>query len=145
MDEDWRKRWGFGAGGKLIENKLFWFYAYDQFKRNFPGLAKPATPSTFFNQWADLALPGGATCTKVSTTKSGVTTVNAKLSGTGTSPGDLEACTLAWRAYGGNYAAAAERSTTSFCMVRRSHPSRVSRQWDCLMIWARVRAPATKC
>jgi outer membrane receptor protein involved in Fe transport len=105
--KDWRKRWAFGAGGKLIENKLFWFYAYDQFKRNFPGLAKPATPSSFFNQWADLTLPAGATCTTVSTTKSGVTTVNAKLSGTGTSPGDLEACTLAYRAYGGNYAAAA--------------------------------------
>ncbi len=105
--KDWRKRWGFGAGGKLIENKLFWFYAYDQFKRNFPGLAKPATPSAFFNQWADLTLPAGATCTKVSTIKSGVTTVNAKLTGTGTAPGDLEACTLAYRAYGGNYAAAA--------------------------------------
>ncbi len=38
--KDWRKRWGFGAGGKLIENKLFWFYAYDQFKRNFPGPRK---------------------------------------------------------------------------------------------------------
>ena len=105
--KDWRKRWGFGAGGKLIENKLFWFYAYDQFKRNFPGLAKPATPSTFFNQWADLTLPGGATCTEVTTTKGTTTTVNAKLTGSGTSSGDLEACTLAWRAYGGNYAAAA--------------------------------------
>jgi hypothetical protein len=37
---DWRKRWGFGAGGKLIENKLFWFYAYDQFN----GIS-PAWPS----------------------------------------------------------------------------------------------------
>jgi outer membrane receptor protein involved in Fe transport len=105
--KDWRKRWGFGAGGKLIENKLFWFYSYDQLKRNFPGLAKPATPSAFFNQWADLTLPGGAICSKVSTTKGTTTTANAKLTGTGTAPGDLEACTLAWRAYGGNYAAAA--------------------------------------
>ena len=55
---DWRKRWGFGAGGKLIENKLFWVYAYDQFKRNFPGLAKPSSPAAFFNYWADLSLPG---------------------------------------------------------------------------------------
>ena len=105
--KDWRKRWGFGAGGKLIENKLFWFYAYDQFKRNFPGLAKPSSPSAFFNQWADLTLPNGAACgTKSTTNSSGVTTVNATYTGTG-SPGNLEACTLAWRVYGGNYAMAA--------------------------------------
>jgi hypothetical protein len=93
--KDWRKRWGFGAGGKLIENKLFWFYAYDQFKRNFPGLAKPSSPAAFFNYWADLNLPAGATC---STSTKG-TTVSAKFTGTG-SPGDAEACTLAWRLYG---------------------------------------------
>lgn len=108
--KDWRKRWGFGAGGKLIENKLFWFYAYDQFKRNFPGLAKPATPASFFGQWADLALPTGAACASVTTTKNGVTTTNAKFSGASApSPGDNEACTLAWRAFGGNYEAAAAK------------------------------------
>ncbi|MBW8869792.1 MAG: TonB-dependent receptor, partial [Acidobacteriales bacterium] len=109
---DWRKRWGFGAGGKLIENKLFWFYAYDQFKRNFPGLAKPSSPSAFFNYWADVSLPGGATCTTASATKSGVTTASAKYSGTG-SPGNAEACTLAWRLYGAgdasHYASAAAK------------------------------------
>src|SRR6202048_5004568 len=47
--KDWRKRGGFGAGGPLLKNKLFWFYAYDQYKRNFPGVAKPASPSAFFN------------------------------------------------------------------------------------------------
>lgn len=110
--KDWRKRWGFGAGGKLIENKLFWFYAYDQFKRNFPGLAKPSSPSAFFNQWADLALPSGATCTTTttSTTSSNgtTTTFSSKYSGSG-SPGNNEACALAWRIYGGNYATAAAR------------------------------------
>jgi outer membrane receptor protein involved in Fe transport len=104
--KDWRKRWGFGAGGKLVTNKLFWFYAYDQFKRNFPGLAKPASPSAFFNYWADLSLPSGAACT----TSTKGTTVSAKFTGSG-SPGDAEACTLAWRLYGagdaGNYARAA--------------------------------------
>lgn len=107
---DWRKRWGFGAGGKLIENKLFWFYAYDQFKRNFPGLAKPSSPSAFFNYWADLALPAGATCSTASKTSGTTTTVSAKYSGTG-SPGNSEACALAWRLYGAgdatHYASAA--------------------------------------
>jgi outer membrane receptor protein involved in Fe transport len=103
--KDWRKRWGFGAGGPLIKDKLFWFYAYDQYRRNFPGVAKPSTPSAFFGssinvQWADLALNGG-TCVK-----SGTTSKFTPASGTAT-PGDIGACALAWRVYGGNYATAA--------------------------------------
>ncbi|MGD0368647.1 MAG: carboxypeptidase regulatory-like domain-containing protein [Acidobacteriaceae bacterium] len=96
--KDWRKRWGFGAGGPLIKDKLFWFYAYDQYRRDFPGVAKPATPSAFFNQYADLALPSGATCTASAT--------KATFTGTG-SAGDTNACALAYRVFGGNYATAA--------------------------------------
>ncbi len=96
--KDWRKRWGFGAGGPLIRDRLFWFYAYDQYRRNFPGVAKPATPAAFFNQYADLALPSGASCTASAT--------KATFSGTGQA-GDTNACALAWRVYGGNYATAA--------------------------------------
>jgi len=107
--KDWRKRWGFGAGGKLITNRLFWFYAYDQFKRNFPGLAKPSSPAAFFNYWADLSLPSGATC---STATKG-TTISAKFTGTG-SPGDAEACTLAWRLYGAGDAASYARAAAQF-------------------------------
>jgi hypothetical protein len=95
---DWRKRWGFGAGGPLIKDKLFWFYAYDQYKRNFPGVAKPNSPSAFFNQYADLALPTGAACTASSTA--------SNYTGTG-SAGNAGACALAWRVYGGNYSTAA--------------------------------------
>jgi hypothetical protein len=95
---DWRKRWGFGAGGSLVRNKLFWFYAYDQYRRNFPGVSKPASPSAFYNQFADLALPSGATCTASAT--------KATFTGTG-SAGDTSACALAYRVYGGNYATAA--------------------------------------
>ncbi|WP_049961231.1 TonB-dependent receptor [Pseudacidobacterium ailaaui] len=96
--KDWRKRWGFGAGGPLIKDKLFWFYAYDQYRRNFPGVAKPASPSAFFNQYADLTLPSGVTCTATAT--------KASLNGS-TSLGDMNACALAWRVYGGNYSTAA--------------------------------------
>lgn len=95
---DWRKRWGFGAGGPLIKDKLFWFYAYDQYRRNFPGVAKPSSPAAFFNQYADLTLPAGAACTASST--------KATFSGTG-SAGDTNACALAYRVFGGNYATAA--------------------------------------
>jgi outer membrane receptor protein involved in Fe transport len=99
---DWRKRWGFGAGGPLLKNKLFWFYAYDQYRRNFPGVAKPATPSTFFNQYADLTIPAGSTCTASAT----AATFTAP-AGTTATPGDINACALAYRVDAGNYAAAA--------------------------------------
>ncbi len=46
--KDWRKNWGFGVGGPLIKDKLFWFYAYDQYKRNFPGTGKATNPGVFF-------------------------------------------------------------------------------------------------
>lgn len=95
---DWRKRWGFGAGGSLVRDKLFWFYAYDQYRRNFPGVSKPASPSAFYNQFADLSLPGGATCTASAT--------KATFNGTG-SAGDINACALAYRVYSGDYATAA--------------------------------------
>ena len=104
--KDWRKRWGFGAGGPLIKDKLFWFYAYDQYRRNFPGVAKPSSPAAFFNQWADLTLPTGAACGTATTVKGSTTTVNALFTGTG-SAGDNDACALAQRVFGGNYATAA--------------------------------------
>lgn len=98
--KDWRKRWGFGMGGPIVKDKLFWFYAYDQYKRNFPGVAKPSSPGAFFNQWADLTLPSGATCIQTSaTSKTNITTFSSKFTGTGSS-GDNEACALAWRVYG---------------------------------------------
>src|SRR6266852_615681 len=34
---DWRKIAGFGAGGAIIKDKLFWFATYDWYHRNFPG------------------------------------------------------------------------------------------------------------
>ena len=59
--KDWRKQWGFGAGGPLLHNKLFWFYSYDQSQRNFPGTARASDPADTFAA-ADVTLPAGATC-----------------------------------------------------------------------------------
>ncbi|MFC6645704.1 TonB-dependent receptor domain-containing protein [Granulicella cerasi] len=47
--KDKRNQYGFGVGGPLIKDKLFWFYAFDAFRRNFPGVAVPANPSQFYN------------------------------------------------------------------------------------------------
>ncbi len=38
--EDLREQWGLGAGGPVRRDKLFWFFAYDQYHRNFPGIAR---------------------------------------------------------------------------------------------------------
>lgn len=39
---DWRKVAGFGVGGPLVKDKLFWFVAYDWYHHNFPGVAAPS-------------------------------------------------------------------------------------------------------
>ena len=46
--KDWRKMWGFGVGGLIIKDKLFFFFTYDQYRRNFPGLAAIPSPAAFF-------------------------------------------------------------------------------------------------
>lgn len=59
--KDNRNQYGFGVGGPLIKDKLFWFYAFDAYRRNFPGTAKANNPASFFVN-ADAALPAGQTC-----------------------------------------------------------------------------------
>ncbi len=45
---DRRQQFGFGIGGAIIKDKLFWFYAYDQSRRNFPGIARTTDPYDLF-------------------------------------------------------------------------------------------------
>ncbi len=59
--KDNRNQYGFGVGGPLIKDRLFWFYSFDQFKRNFPGTARAANPNAFFTT-PDPNLPAGQTC-----------------------------------------------------------------------------------
>jgi hypothetical protein len=46
---------GFGVGGALIKDKLFWYFAWDGYHRNFPGTAITSGPNVFF------ATPSAAT------------------------------------------------------------------------------------
>ena len=69
--KDWRKIWGFAVGGPIIKDKLFFFYAYDQFRRNYPATAKVGSPSTFFAT-PDLGTP--LTTAGVATTCAGTGT-----------------------------------------------------------------------
>ena len=46
--KDWRKQYGFGVGGAILKDRIFWFYAFDQSKRNFPGVARTSDPYDMF-------------------------------------------------------------------------------------------------
>jgi hypothetical protein len=82
--KDWRKQWGFGVGGPLIKDKLFWFYSYDGYRRNFPGTAVPSNPAAFF-QAPDAALPAGYDCATIISTAGKTQPKN---------PVDAQACVL---------------------------------------------------
>lgn len=100
--KDWRKQWGFGAGGPLLRNKLFWFYSYDQSQRNFPGTARASDPTLTFSP-ADAVLPAGTTC--------GSGTYSASAIG-----GDAYACKLA-NVFGLSYQAGAAYYTQGLGII----------------------------
>ncbi len=83
---DKRNQYGFGVGGPIIKDKLFWFYAFDTFHRNFPGTAKAATPGSFFVA-PEATLPAGLTCD----------TMTGTITGAGASTIDQQGCLLAAR------------------------------------------------
>jgi hypothetical protein len=64
--KDTRKQYGFGVGGALIKDKLFWFYAFDQQKRNFPGIARTSDPYDMFALAKPLS--GQENCTRTADT-----------------------------------------------------------------------------
>ena len=86
---DWRKQWGFGVGGPLKRDKLFWFYAYDQVRRNFPGTARAPDPNNTFAP-SSATLPAGETCKPIN---------GGYFTGTGaptfSTEGDYNACAIA--------------------------------------------------
>ena len=67
---DVRKMGGFGIGGPLVKDKLFWFLAYDRFHRNFPGTAVPNSATSFFSVPAGSIPATGACSTAIGGTLS---------------------------------------------------------------------------
>jgi hypothetical protein len=65
--KDWRKQMGIGIGGPIIKDKLFFFFAFDDYKRNFPLVSIPNNPAIFLST-PDATLPAGATCATTATT-----------------------------------------------------------------------------
>jgi len=68
---DVRKMYGFGVGGPIKKDKLFFFFAFDRYDRNFPGTAKAGSPSAFF------ASPSASTINTLAA-RLGVTTAQAQ-------------------------------------------------------------------
>jgi outer membrane receptor protein involved in Fe transport len=98
--KDKRNQYGFGVGGKLIQDKLFWFYSFDIFHRNFPGVARANNPTAFFTA-PDATLPAGQTCNLAT----------GAVTGTGVSTIDQQGCLLAAR-LGTSYSGAAAAYNT---------------------------------
>jgi hypothetical protein len=82
--KDWRKQTGIGIGGPIIKDKLFYFFAFDKFLRNFPALTAPSSLPIFYATVP--AAPNGTngTCAGLTTaTAAGaVCTLAAQLNGT---------------------------------------------------------------
>jgi len=59
--KDVRKIYGFGVGGPVIKDKLFFFFAFDRYDKDYPGTAKANNPVAFFaSPVADLSTHGGS-------------------------------------------------------------------------------------
>src|SRR5438552_2116113 len=68
---DVRKMYGFGLGGPIKKDKIFFFFAFDRYDRNFPGTAKATSPAAFF------AAPSAATINTLAA-RLGVTAAQAQ-------------------------------------------------------------------
>ena len=98
--KDYWDMWGFGIGGPIKKDKLFFFFSYDGFYRNFPGNAVASSPTVFFTTpltTAQLAQYGG-TCS-TSGALSGVSSASLGTAGVANNSNvynsTLGACTMA--------------------------------------------------
>jgi Carboxypeptidase regulatory-like domain len=64
---DLRQQFGGSVGGAAIQDKLFYFYAYDQQRRRFPAISSPSDPAFYSLTATQLALLGnrGVTSAKI--------------------------------------------------------------------------------
>jgi len=116
--KDLRKIYGFSAGGKILTDKLFWYYTYDQHSHIFPGTGKPQNPGTFFTV-PDATLPAGTCDAGPGTTNTGLVYTSATVASATAAAGstiDQQACALAARENVA-YATGAANYTTALANV----------------------------
>jgi hypothetical protein len=65
---DLRQQWGGTIGGPIIKDKLFFFFSYDQQKRNFPGLSVFTQPDVLVNINRTGLLAKGLTSSQIDNT-----------------------------------------------------------------------------
>lgn len=56
--EDIRRQTGFGVGGPLKQNRLFWFYSFDDETRNFPSVSRVGYPQAIYAKPLPAIPPG---------------------------------------------------------------------------------------
>ncbi len=47
---DRRQQWGVSMGGPIRHDRLFWFFTYDQYRRDFPAIGRVGNVDSFFNK-----------------------------------------------------------------------------------------------
>ena len=108
---DVRKMYGFGVGGPLIKDKLFWYLAFDRYDRNFPGTAVATSPKAFYASPLATLTPtytidGTSNCFQ----SSGKSNINASAftmtNGSNIATATIGACTLLSNLSLANYAGA---------------------------------------
>lgn len=85
---DWRKMAGFGVGGPIFKDKIFFYVAYDWYHHNFPGIAVASNPNAFFAAPSAATLSTFASRLGVSTTQA-TTVYNNDLAGLNTLLGQV--------------------------------------------------------
>jgi outer membrane receptor protein involved in Fe transport len=58
---DLRRQYGFGIGGPIIKDKLFFYFAADRYYHDFPAVGIASNPGTFFTS-PSATLPNNLTC-----------------------------------------------------------------------------------
>lgn len=123
--KDWRKVWGFGLGGALIKDKLFFFYAYDQYRHNWPGTSKVGNPTQFFAT-PDATLPAGQVCAAAGRANPSLSTI------------DNQACLFQARLGLPTYASAATQYTAGLNALASGDMGAVPRVGDQVINFPRL-------
>ncbi len=106
---DVRKIWGGGIGGPIFKDKLFFYFAFDRYARNFPGTSVPGNPAAFFAtpvpDLTGFTKDGTTNCFQASGASNIDSTKFTMTNGSNIATATIGACTLVSNLSLANYAA----------------------------------------